>query len=125
MRLPSFEITVSIGLLFSSGDSRSSYVARDVAIVGMAATTATIQIATTRHGCRSLTRAQPLGHRAYRTRLKMLCIQGAQSPLWSRSHQATEIVPSGFTAIAPSLPSSYWKRAGPSKVSVPPATSPA
>src|SRR5215218_977381 len=101
MRLPSFEITVSIGLLFSRGDSRSSYVARGRGDRRHGGDHGDIHIATTRHGCRSLTRAQPLGHLAYRTRLKMLCIQGAQSPLWSRSHQATEIVPSGFTAIAP------------------------
>jgi hypothetical protein len=56
--------------------------------------------------------------------VKVLVIQGCQSPLWSRSHQLTVMVPSGLALIFPSSPSRYWKRAGPSNVSASPSTLP-
>jgi hypothetical protein len=56
--------------------------------------------------------------------VKVLFIQGFHSPFFRLSHQATETVPSGLSLILPSSSSSYWNRAGPSKVSLRPATSP-
>jgi hypothetical protein len=79
---------------------------RNMAIAGRAAITATSQVATTRHG-QAAPPGEPPRHGPHRTRVKMLCIQGAQLPFSSRSHQATESVPFGFTAMAPSSASSY------------------
>jgi hypothetical protein len=57
-------------------------------------------------------------------RVKVLFIHGLQLPFSSRSHQATDTVPSALRLILPVSSSSYWNRAGPSKASVRPATSP-
>ena len=84
------------------------------------------RVPTTCHRRWLLAPCKPLRDRAYRTRRKGVVHPGRPVPFWSRSHQATEIMPSGVrhdracTVVHPARTGARR----PSNVSLPSATSP-